>query len=85
MVLTVFVVATAWETFALRKLRPPVRILLVGEIAKAATLLQDLPSGCGYQLIGVVDDDEHPAEADPQTPLRSRRAAARLGHRRAST
>lgn len=74
MVLTVFLAATAWETFALRKLRPPVRMLLVGGIAMAATLLQDLPSGCGYQLIGVVDDDEGPDEADPQTPLRSPRA-----------
>jgi exopolysaccharide biosynthesis polyprenyl glycosylphosphotransferase len=68
--LTVFVVAMAWETLALRKLRPAVRLLLVGEVAEAETLLHDLPPGGGYDLIGVVDAGEHPDEPDPHALLR---------------
>jgi len=62
--LTVFLAAAAWEAFSLRKLRPAVRLLLVGGIAKAEVLLQHLPSG-GYELIGVVDLGEHPDQPDP--------------------
>ena len=71
--LTVFLVAAAWEVLAVRRLRPAVRLLLVGEIAEAETLLQDLPSDGGYELVGVVvDAAEHPDERDPDALLRGR-------------
>jgi exopolysaccharide biosynthesis polyprenyl glycosylphosphotransferase len=73
--LTVFLVAAAWEALALRKFSPAVRVLLVGEVAEAQTLLQDLSSDARYELIGVVvDDAELGGEADPQTLLRGRLA-----------
>jgi hypothetical protein len=39
--LIVFAGGAAWETFALRKITPAVRLLLVGNLADATTLLQD--------------------------------------------
>ena len=72
--LTVFLAAAAWELFALRKLRPAVRLLLVGEVAEAERLLRDLPPDGRYELIGVVVDDAQPDDSDPQTLLRGRLA-----------
>jgi exopolysaccharide biosynthesis polyprenyl glycosylphosphotransferase len=63
--LTVFLTAAAWETLASRKLRPAVRVLLVGEIAKAEVLQQHLPRDGGYELIGVVDIGERSDRPDP--------------------
>jgi exopolysaccharide biosynthesis polyprenyl glycosylphosphotransferase len=66
--LAVFLVAATWELIALRKLKPAVRLLLIGEIAEAETLLRDLPSDGGYELVGVVvDAAEQPDAPDPQT------------------
>jgi len=70
--LLVFGVSVAWETFAVRRLKPVVRLLLVGEIAEAETLLQDLHWSSGYELIGVVDAGDHPEEPDVQALLRGR-------------
>jgi exopolysaccharide biosynthesis polyprenyl glycosylphosphotransferase len=71
--LIVFLVSATWEIFAQRKLTPAVRLLLIGEIAEAETLLLDLPADCGYELIGVVvDAAEHPDEPDPQALWRGR-------------
>lgn len=71
--LTVFLAAATWELFALRRLRPALRLLLVGEIAEAETLLQDLPTAGGFELVGVVvDAAEQPDEPDPQTLRRGR-------------
>lgn len=71
--LSVFLAAGTWEVLVVRKLRPAVRLLLVGEIAEAEALLQDLPIDGGYELIGVVvDAAEHPDEPDPQALWRGR-------------
>lgn len=66
----VFVAGAAWETFALRRVAPAVRLLLVGRVADATTLLHDLRRGRGggYEVIGAVTDDQD-AELDPQAPL----------------
>ena len=68
--LTVFVTAACWETFALRKVAPAVRLLVVGKLSDATTLLQDLRRGRGggYELIGVVAEADPPEEQDPQAP-----------------
>ena len=68
--LTVFVAGAAWETIALRKVTPAVRLLLVGKLADAATLLQDLRRGRGggYEVIGVVGDSDRPGEQDSLAP-----------------
>ena len=67
--LAVFAAGAAWETVALRKVSPAVRLLLVGNLADATTLLQDLRRGRGggYELVGVVAADP-PEEPDPQAP-----------------
>jgi exopolysaccharide biosynthesis polyprenyl glycosylphosphotransferase len=67
--LVVFVAAAAWETFALRRITPAVRLLLVGRLARATTLLRDLRRGRGggYEVIGVVGDRLQ--GDDPQVPL----------------
>ena len=70
--LTIFLIAAAWEVLAVRKLRPAVRLLLIGEMAQAETLLQDLPSGSGYELSVVDDAAEHSDEPDPQALRRGR-------------
>jgi exopolysaccharide biosynthesis polyprenyl glycosylphosphotransferase len=72
--LTVFLVAAAWETFALRKVAPAVRLLLVGKVSAATTLLHDLRRGRGggYEVIGVVGDDVEAHEEDLQAPLLGR-------------
>jgi exopolysaccharide biosynthesis polyprenyl glycosylphosphotransferase len=67
--LTVFLAAGIWELFALRKLKPAVRLLLVGEIADAEALLQDLPRDGGYELIGVVGAEDDLDYPDPQVLL----------------
>jgi len=68
--LTVFAAGAAWETFALRKVTPAVRLLLVGKLANATTLLRDLRRGRGggYAVIGVVADSGPPEVQDPQAP-----------------
>jgi exopolysaccharide biosynthesis polyprenyl glycosylphosphotransferase len=68
--LIVFVLAAGWETLALRRIVPAVRLLLVGTLADATTLLQDLRRGRGggYEVIGVVSDSDAPEEQDPQAP-----------------
>jgi exopolysaccharide biosynthesis polyprenyl glycosylphosphotransferase len=71
LVLLVFILAGAWELFAVRMLKPAMRLLLVGEVAEAETLMQDLPSGGPYALTGFVDATESD-DPDPQ--------ALRLGH-----
>jgi exopolysaccharide biosynthesis polyprenyl glycosylphosphotransferase len=63
--LTVFLAAAGWEAFASRKLRPAVRLLLVGEVAKAEALLEHLPRRGGYELIGVVDVSDQSDQPDP--------------------
>jgi exopolysaccharide biosynthesis polyprenyl glycosylphosphotransferase len=65
----VFAAAAAWETFALRRVTPAMRLLLVGKLAAATTLLQDLRRGRGggYELIGVVGEAED--GEDRQAPL----------------
>jgi exopolysaccharide biosynthesis polyprenyl glycosylphosphotransferase len=70
----VFAAGAAWETFTLRKVAPAVRLLLVGKIANATTLLHDLRHGRGggYEVIGVVDDADDPDEQDPDVPLLGR-------------
>jgi exopolysaccharide biosynthesis polyprenyl glycosylphosphotransferase len=69
--LTVFAAGAAWETFAARKLTPAVRLLLVGTVCDATNLLHDLRISrfTGYAVIGVVGDDDHPQEEDPEAPL----------------
>jgi len=56
--LTVFIAGACWETFALRKVAPAVRLLLVGKLSDASTLLKDVRRGRGggYEVIGVVAD-----------------------------
>ena len=68
--LTVFVAGACWETFALRRVTPAVRLLLVGNIGEASTLLQDLRRGRGggYEVIGVVGEVENSEEQDSQAP-----------------
>jgi len=68
--LTVFAAGASWETFALRKVAPAVRLLLVGKLADATTLLRDLRRGRGggYAVIGVVSDADPPGEQDSQAP-----------------
>jgi exopolysaccharide biosynthesis polyprenyl glycosylphosphotransferase len=67
--LTVFIAGACWETFALRKIAPAVRLLLVGKLSDASTLLKDVRRGRGggYEVIGVVADadleDQHSGEA----------------------
>ena len=68
--LSVFAASAAWETFALRKIVPAVRLLLVGTVDDATILLQELRRGRGggYEVIGVVEDAGHPPEQGPQEP-----------------
>jgi exopolysaccharide biosynthesis polyprenyl glycosylphosphotransferase len=69
--LTVFIASACWETFVLRRVAPAVRLLLVGKVSGASTLLQDLRRGRGggYEVIGVVGDVASPDEHDdPQAP-----------------
>lgn len=68
--LIVFVAGAAWETFALRSVTPAVRLLLVGRLADADTLLRDLRRGRGggYEVIGVVADSNPIEEQDPEAP-----------------
>jgi exopolysaccharide biosynthesis polyprenyl glycosylphosphotransferase len=64
--LTVFIAGACWETFALRKVTPAVRLLLVGKLSDASTLLQDVRygRGGGYEVIGVVADADLPEDHD---------------------
>jgi exopolysaccharide biosynthesis polyprenyl glycosylphosphotransferase len=67
-----FVAGAAWETFALRRVAPAVRLLLVGENRSAATtLLNDIRRGRagGYELIGVVAEPEPTHETVEQIPI----------------
>lgn len=68
--LTVLVASACWETFALRKVAPAVRLLLVGKLSAASTLLHDLRRGRGggYEVIGRVGEAPTPGEHDPQAP-----------------
>jgi exopolysaccharide biosynthesis polyprenyl glycosylphosphotransferase len=68
--LIVFVASAFWETFALRRIAPAVRLLLVGKVSGASTLLQDLRRGRGggYEVIGIVGEAAPPQENDPQAP-----------------
>jgi exopolysaccharide biosynthesis polyprenyl glycosylphosphotransferase len=68
--LMAFIVGAAWETIALRKVTPAVRLLLVGDLADATTLLRDLRRGRGggYEVIGLVSDSDPQEERDPQAP-----------------
>ena len=68
--LTVLVASACWETFALRKVAPAVRLLLVGKLSAASTLLQDLRRGRGggYEVIGRVGEAPTQGEHDPQAP-----------------
>jgi exopolysaccharide biosynthesis polyprenyl glycosylphosphotransferase len=68
--LIVFAAGAAWETFALRRVTPAVRLLLVGGLADASTLLQDLRRGRGggHEVIGVVADADPPEDQDSQAP-----------------
>jgi len=66
----VFVAAAGWETIALRKVTPAVRLLLVGKRSNATDLLRDLRRGRGggYEVIGVVGEPDPPGPEDPQAP-----------------
>lgn len=68
--LIVFAAGAAWETFALRKITPAVRLLLVGKRSNATTLLHDLRRGRGggHEVIGVVGDADPPGAQDSQAP-----------------
>jgi exopolysaccharide biosynthesis polyprenyl glycosylphosphotransferase len=68
--LTVFVAGACWETYVLRKVTPAVRLLLVGKLADASILLQDLRRGRagGYEVIGVVSEPRSAEQQDPQAP-----------------
>jgi len=68
--LSVFAAGAAWETVALRWITPAVRLLLVGRLADATTLLDDLRSGRGggYEVIGVVADSDPTEEQESQAP-----------------
>jgi exopolysaccharide biosynthesis polyprenyl glycosylphosphotransferase len=68
--LCVFAAGAAWETFALRRVTPAVRLLLVGNLAEATTLLKDLRRGRGggYEVIGVVAESDPPENQDAQAP-----------------
>jgi exopolysaccharide biosynthesis polyprenyl glycosylphosphotransferase len=70
----IFAASAAWETLVLRKIAPAVRLLLVGKVANATTLLQDLRRGRGggYEVIGVIEDEDASPEQDPQAPLLGR-------------
>lgn len=52
----VFVTSAAWETFALRRVTPAVRLLLVGTSLAAETLAREIRRGRGggYELLGTV-------------------------------
>ena len=71
--LCVFAAGAAWETFALRRVTPAVRLLLVGNLAEATTLFRDLRRGRGggYEVIGVVAESD-PPEVEDQAPGRGR-------------
>jgi exopolysaccharide biosynthesis polyprenyl glycosylphosphotransferase len=66
----VFAASACWETFALRKITPAVRLLLVGKLSDASTLLQDLRRGRGggYEVVGVVSEADSLDEHDLQAP-----------------
>jgi exopolysaccharide biosynthesis polyprenyl glycosylphosphotransferase len=68
--LVVFVAGAGWETLALRRVSPAVRLLLVGRLSDATTLFHDLRRGRagGYEVIGVVSDTDSPDEHDLQAP-----------------
>lgn len=68
--LIVFAGGAAWETFALRKVSPAVRLLLVGKLEDAQTLLHDLRRGRGggYEVIGAVGDSDVHEGQEPQAP-----------------
>ena len=68
--LTVFAAGACWETFALRYVTPAVRLLLVGKLSDASTLLQDLRRGRGggYELIGVVADADLSEDQNSHAP-----------------
>jgi len=70
--LLVFAGEAAWETFALRHVAPVVRLLLVGTSGAAETLFDDMQRGRtgGYELVGVVVEEDSPLVPDPQIPLR---------------
>lgn len=66
--LVVFAASAAWETFVLRKVAPAVRLLLVGALSRANTLLDDLQRGRGggYELVGVVGEAVSHEQHDPR-------------------
>jgi exopolysaccharide biosynthesis polyprenyl glycosylphosphotransferase len=68
--LIVFAAGAFWETFALRKITPAVRLLLVGKLSEASILLQDLRlgRGGGYEVIGIVSGAESAEQLDQQAP-----------------
>jgi exopolysaccharide biosynthesis polyprenyl glycosylphosphotransferase len=68
--LIVFAAGAFWETFTLRRVAPAVRLLLVGKLSDATTLLRDLRRGRGggYEVIGVVTDVDSPEDQDSQAP-----------------
>jgi exopolysaccharide biosynthesis polyprenyl glycosylphosphotransferase len=69
--LTVFVAGAGWETYVLRKVAPAVRLLLVGNLFYAKSLLDDLSSGRGggYEVIGVVAESDGPGDEDSRAPV----------------
>jgi len=66
----VFAAGACWETFALRKVAPAVRLLLVGRVCDATMLLRDLRRGRGggYEVIGLVSDADPPTEGHSEVP-----------------
>lgn len=67
----VFAGEAAWETFALRYVAPVVRLLLVGTSGAAETLFHDMQRGRtgGYELVGVVVEDDAAPVPHPNIPL----------------
>jgi exopolysaccharide biosynthesis polyprenyl glycosylphosphotransferase len=74
--LLVFVASATWETIVLRMVTPAVRLLLVGKLEDATTLLYDLRRGRGggYEVIGVVADSDPPEAQESQAPWLGRPA-----------
>jgi exopolysaccharide biosynthesis polyprenyl glycosylphosphotransferase len=68
----VFAGGAAWETLALRRVAPAVRLLLVGTTGTAVeTLLRDIRRGRagGYELVGVVTEPDAPCGSEQGIPV----------------
>jgi exopolysaccharide biosynthesis polyprenyl glycosylphosphotransferase len=70
----VFATAAWWETFALRRVTPARRLLLVGASSGALDLVHDIRAGrgSGYEVVGVVRDDDPELDSYGGVPVLGR-------------